>query len=210
MFASPNDYSVFFNAGANWTTALHVVADSNYYGFNNTNDDVVDFSEQFEIWNNLGMTPFGDSVYVDEAISPYDNSRQLYTKYDTTGFGGDHSVMILDSKTPIDGFGNALYTPVWVYMLGLGQTQADLELLNTESGITIYPNPAKDFITIEFLGTNEVEQLTIFDLYGRIIQVDSTLNNNSITLNTTRLNSGTYFIKLSSGDLLFQSKFIVQ
>jgi len=116
MFASSNDYSELFSAAAPWTDAPHITEDSAYFGFNNINDGVVDFSDQFEVWDNLGMTPFGDSIKVDNTTVPYNFSHQLYTDYDTTGIGGNHSVMILDSKTPVNAQGEPIFAPVWEYI----------------------------------------------------------------------------------------------
>ncbi len=210
MFASPNDDSVFFNAGASWTTAPHIVADSNYYGFNNTNDDVVNFPEQFEIWSNLGMATFGDSVYVDANTSPYNDTRQLYIKYDTTGLGGNHSVMILDSKTPIDGFGSVRFAPVWEYMLGMDQASASLAIMDHIEEFIIYPNPAYDYAIIKTSNLSLNYQIIVHDLFGREMQVAFTQKADQIILNTLDLTPGAYNVRLTTSNSVIQHKMVVK
>ncbi len=119
MFASPNDYSNYYQAPAAWTNMPHLSPNSVYFAFNNLNDKVIDPKQQFEIWQNLGLSNFGKAISVDNNMTPFANSHQLYTSYQTTGIGGNHSAMILDSKTPLDSTNEALFVPVWKYMLGI-------------------------------------------------------------------------------------------
>lgn len=200
MFASPNDYSTFFNAPATWTTTTHLANDSAYYGFNNLNDDVVDFSGQFETWNNLGMTAFGNSINVETSTSPYLNSHQLYTSYDTTGIGGNHSVMILDSKTPLDNFGKPLFEPVWKHMLGIYEASSFVSPGNIGvEQIIAYPNPFENSFFIQ-LNTRLKEQYTlqIFDVLGQL-KLATTINGEKvIEFEGSTFEKGFYIVQLTS------------
>ena len=69
LFASPNDYSDFFVASASWVSETSETPDSNYYAFGNLYDEVVDFSKQFQIWENLQIPNPSDSTNVDFVIS---------------------------------------------------------------------------------------------------------------------------------------------
>jgi len=92
MFASPNEYNAYFSAPANWIGFPSETPDSNYYGFCNTLDEVVDFSEQYLMWETMNMLIDVDSVKVDNSTCPYDNARGLYTTYDAmTFFSGNHN-----------------------------------------------------------------------------------------------------------------------
>jgi len=77
--------------------------------------------------------------------------------------------------------------------------------------INIYPNPARDYICIDFSETlSEPEMLRIYDLSGRLcfeIQVEKGITNKNIPLN---LKSGVYYVKVVSDNfIIFTQKLIV-
>ncbi len=119
MFAAPNDYSDYYHAPAAWTSLPHSTPNSAYFAFNNLNDKVVKPSQQFAIWQNLGLATFGQLVNVDNTKAPFANTHQLSTSYQTTGIGANHSAVILDSRTPLDKKMQPVFLQVWKYMLGL-------------------------------------------------------------------------------------------
>lgn len=127
MFASPNDFSDTLNMLATWTSLPHLLADSSYYSFNALYDDAVDYAIQYGHSQALGQAVFGDTLLVDNASFPYNNTRQLYTKQEVVPGNPlqlTHDIMIRDVETPIDGFGKAEFTCVWLYMLGIDCNEA--------------------------------------------------------------------------------------
>lgn len=91
MFGSPNDHIDTLNINAPWTALAHVVDDSNYYSFNALYDDVVEYWKQYDHSQNLGQGAFGDTVLVDNAAYPFNNTRQLYTQQEGgSGFPIDY------------------------------------------------------------------------------------------------------------------------
>ena len=80
--------------------------------------------------------------------------------------------------------------------------------------LTIYPNPASDFISIKFdLENNTPIQINIFDLSGKMIQqsYETGLNRGSqiIHLNTQTLTRGTYIVKVVAGNEISTAKLII-
>lgn len=146
MFASPNDYSNFYGQPAEWLNQESVTETKDYYGFNNSLDDVVDFNDQVEIWNSLGIQEFGDFVDIDQTDYPFINTRQLIISRDTSGLASNHSMMLLDDNTPVDEFGNPEFTNVWKYMLGIDMLSSTKESSINKSLIKVYPSLASDFI----------------------------------------------------------------
>jgi hypothetical protein len=74
--------------------------------------------------------------------------------------------------------------------------------------INFYPNPAKDFITIDLTdkGTNEIE---LVDLNGKLISKTITVEN-KVLLNLHEVDKGIYFIKINSNNFNYTpSKLIV-
>ena len=63
------------------------------------------------------------------------------------------------------------------------------------SGFSIYPNPAENSVTIDF-GTNTPKSAFIYDISGRMVLTHSGIDQQTITVDVSRLNSGIYFVKV--------------
>jgi hypothetical protein len=190
MFASPNDYNNNLNMPAPWTSSTKVTSDSSYYGFAHLYDNIVNSSEQFQIWNNLSLPTFGDTTNIDQVSFPYSNSRQLYTKLIDSG-ASNHSLMILDKDTPIVA-GKPLFEPVWKYLLAIENL---VSISEVENGIQfhLYPNPAqhKLFIDCSF----EIKKLTILGISGAFVFQQFVTTN---TIDIQGLKPGIYFLTIET------------
>jgi hypothetical protein len=97
--------------------------------------------------------------------------------------------------TPVAGSGTLLTgTPVvqWAdhKVYGVGLNEAGLDQ------VRFYPNPVRDFMTIDnMMG---VEKIEIFSLVGQRVFVINDNKTSKITINTTNLKTGVYFIKFYS------------
>jgi len=65
-----------------------------------------------------------------------------------------------------------------------------------ELKLTLYPNPASDYIMIEGIGFKKLT-FTIYNIVGQSVRVGN-LENNSSKIDINSLNSGIYFIKINS------------
>lgn len=207
MFASPNDYSEFYEEPAPWTINDSSTPDSLYYGFNNTADNVVDFEDQMEAWVNLGMPNYGSLVSVDDNEFPYNNSRQLFTSQDTSGFGGNHSLMLLDSKTPLDDNGIPIFTPVWEHMLGVGVEDVSVVDSMLEEYYSISPNPVENSISIN--SQKPINKIELYNQPGKLVR-EIEVRNTNITIDMTLLKSGIYYLKVYSKNGDVQTEKIVK
>jgi hypothetical protein len=83
-----------------------------------------------------------------------------------------------------------------------------------EGKISIYPNPARDELRIETSDMRyEICDITIFDIYGREVQVSnlkSQISNHQpeIVLNVSHLASGVYFLRITSNEKTVTAKFV--
>ncbi|MEW4925776.1 ELWxxDGT repeat protein [Algibacter sp. 2305UL17-15] len=70
----------------------------------------------------------------------------------------------------------------------------------TENGnsqiVRLYPNPTKNFITIESVTNSNIEKFEIWDLSGKRIHKESNREVSSITYDTNKLSGGIYFVKV--------------
>ncbi|QSE96807.1 T9SS type A sorting domain-containing protein [Fulvivirga lutea] len=64
--------------------------------------------------------------------------------------------------------------------------------------INIYPNPFTDVINVEY--NRELTSVQILDFNGREMDIDKTVVNNRLILNTANLSSGYYFIRTFNGE----------
>lgn len=78
---------------------------------------------------------------------------------------------------------------------------ASLEEINNLT-VSMYPNPASDFITID---SKENGNYVILDIMGAIV-AEGYVSNNKVSISS--LNNGTYFVKFSTESGVYQGRFI--
>lgn len=84
----------------------------------------------------------------------------------------------------------------------------NVTLGNRDEGLSIYPNPAKDVVTVE---TKGAKALQIVDGLGRIIIEKKIINNQSTTINVQEFLKGIYVVKMvMNNNTTLLSKFIKQ
>jgi hypothetical protein len=73
-------------------------------------------------------------------------------------------------------------------------------------GISVFPNPAKNFVTVT--GTGKNAQFHLYDLGGREINASGTVSASAITIDLSPVSTGIYILQLWSGERLFSFKII--
>lgn len=105
--------------------------------------------------------------------------------------------------------GNPVYVPT--LMTGLCATLSATEF-QQENVFTMYPNPVKDVVTLQYdLAVNNAE-VTIFDVTGRLIQ-NVVLNSviGSSELNVSAYPAGVYLVLVKQGaEVVSSSKLVVE
>ena len=80
---------------------------------------------------------------------------------------------------------------------------------NSINSISIYPNPADNFIYIRYQNILP-ESFKIFDLNGRLINSKIINNEDDLEINVSTFERGLYFISISSGENMDNLKFLVK
>lgn len=80
----------------------------------------------------------------------------------------------------------------------------DLAETNAEIG----PNPAKDYIEINYENFSSINEIVVYDIFGNQIAISSEISSDGIRINTNNLNLGTYFVKIKSSSKNYITKFI--
>jgi len=86
------------------------------------------------------------------------------------------------------------------------------ELVVEKATITIYPNPAKELVTISFSNATPETEVTIYDVTGRMMQtLQSNQTEGAWQVNTSTYQSGVYIVTVSTENkLVKQYKLIIE
>lgn len=68
----------------------------------------------------------------------------------------------------------------------------------TKPYISLYPNPVNSTLTVKTTQNNIIDNITLFDISGRVILVKKGTNSVSEKINLSSLSNGSYFIKIST------------
>ncbi|MBO7225001.1 MAG: T9SS type A sorting domain-containing protein, partial [Bacteroidales bacterium] len=83
------------------------------------------------------------------------------------------------------------------------------ELSNMLS-VSLYPNPAKESATLEFLGLNSEAKISIVNMKGQIVKTIDIQPSQSYELNLTDFASGVYYVKVITEGKIITQKLIVE
>lgn len=173
MFAAA-DWIPLLNRNADWITIPGLTPMSNYYALIHDQDEQIPFSIEQTTWQNYGLFDYGNLILVDTAITPYGNSRTLYTQLTpNTSATAFHNAPVVDMHTPVDGSSNLLLEPVWEYMLEGGGLSALPE--NSEQLFLMFPNPATEFI---YINAQLPLDYALYDISGRMIRSGNSTSGN--------------------------------
>jgi N-acetylneuraminic acid mutarotase len=85
--------------------------------------------------------------------------------------------------------------------LGIENSKPDL--------FKVYPNPAKDQLTIELSEDKKIHKLEILSIDGKMARIIANIHQNSITLKRDNLPSGLYFLRIHS-DVICTEKILIE
>ena len=71
-----------------------------------------------------------------------------------------------------------------------------------ESRITVYPNPAQDFITVELSDGTEIDNITLYDIQGRLVETFPETSLQTAKLDVHHLPTGTYILHIRTTNAL--------
>ncbi len=95
----------------------------------------------------------------------------------------------------------------WIGFLHANSADDAIAVTKDNTTIKVYPNPAKDVITINGLNTSAKTTLSLYNISGTLIQ-QATANEANHSFNIQNLAAGSYYIKVQSGENLTTLKFV--
>ena len=78
-----------------------------------------------------------------------------------------------------------------------------------EVSFRVYPNPFREEATIDFGYTVNEATISIVDIYGKLIEQHEVINANSFIITNKNKASGVYFMKMETGNKLYNTKIII-
>ena len=201
FFAGPNDYSSYFSGPASWLSKSFQTPGTSLFGFNNLQDDVVDFADQMQVWQSI---PFSkkDTVIIDGKLNPFGFGQALYTNYHANGSGSEnHSAVVRDPETPLDGNGKPVYLEVWKYLLGELNTTSK-RAINQTSDARIFTTGAT--LNFDPNGTS-VDELQVISPSGQIVFQQAEVSDQ---LSLSNFSKGVYMILWKEAGITHARKLI--
>ena len=74
----------------------------------------------------------------------------------------------------------------------------------------VFPNPAKDAITIVMENSSSCYSIEIFDVLGKLILLRENLSTESVELNLSYVQTGYYVVKITSPNFKFYNKIVIE
>lgn len=78
-----------------------------------------------------------------------------------------------------------------------------------ETRVSLYPNPAKEFVDIRVDGDVNVKGMDVYDVYGKVVRTVVGANNDSpIQINVSDLSAGMYFVRVTTDRGMVTKRFV--
>jgi len=151
-----------------------------------------------DIGNNMQIVTLGDRDYI-EHNSP-SSSNEFNTKW-TAPSAGSGDVTFYFSANAVNGNGNPGGDGATSSTFVLSEIVTSSNDL-TEASISIFPQPALDFVTIS--GEELNYEYTLFDIKGQKIKASNFTKTTSLDI--SQLTQGLYFVQLYNGDKTITKK----
>ena len=75
--------------------------------------------------------------------------------------------------------------------------------------MTLYPNPAKEYVDIRVDGDVNVTGMEVYDVYGKVVRTVVGANNNtSIRINVSDLSAGMYLVRVTTEQGVVTKRFV--
>ncbi|MFA9212788.1 MAG: choice-of-anchor B family protein [Candidatus Methylacidiphilales bacterium] len=162
--------------------------------------------------NNMAVvSSYEDGVYVYDLTDPNNPKKHAY--YDTytlnadgvfTGFHGCWGVC------PYLPSGNIIASDIseGLFVLKVKYGVGTKDILKTETQISVFPNPAKQQVTLQLNNLKTATEAIIYNLQGQAIINQIVAEGNNL-INTSNLKSGMYILKVNGVDFEKTVKVII-
>jgi hypothetical protein len=154
--------------------------------------------------NNLKVLPYTPQFENSEVNFINDTTSWQLIKGNITANGGEQYLYIgnfkTDSNTVVQGFTPGARSYVYIDNVQLYECDSLIGVNELQTKpLKIYPNPTKDFVSIELPKNSSQAELSIYNLTGQLIFQKQIIQPNQ-TIPITELGNGMYIFVVESGD----------
>lgn len=160
-------------------------------------------------WNvPLATTNIEVSCITEGAVAAIVQNGELLGKAVVTGGTANVTFPALTTNDPlILTVTKQNYKP-YQAVITVADGSAGIDGLNA-ANLTVYPNPASEFISLQWNENTLVDRLLLKDLSGRIVMSEQT-NGNNHSIAVGSLTAGMYFVILESGNKTYTQRLIIK
>ena len=129
-----------------------------------------------------------------------------------TPAGGAYRIRVVSNIPPVTGSAN-------LYAIGIEHSPCggslgievgkQTETFYNDNDIKIYPNPAKESITVKLPANSDLSAIKIFDMNSRILKTAEIQEADEINIDVTDIQSGIYIVIVSSGIQSIHKKIVI-
>ncbi|MEE1302642.1 MAG: DUF4465 domain-containing protein, partial [Bacteroidales bacterium] len=165
---------------------------------------------------NIIATGYDETGAITNAVSyPLADANGFVGEWkymDLTSLGECHKVIFTLSSNDDSGYG--INVPAYFCIdafsyYNSAESSSLKEELANEFSVNVFPNPASKRTNINIKGLSNKAQITLNDIQGRTLLNDEIFESN-YELNTSNMQSGVYFIKITSENIVKTQKLIVK
>jgi len=115
------------------------------------------------------------------------------------------------SICPYSGFDATIYQLDIAVFINI-TTHAATSLTNSYFSVSVFPNPSRDFISIQFPNPEkEMLTITVYNALGQVVEKMGNISGTEVKIENKKRQKGIYYFKLQSNiETIGQGKFIIQ
>lgn len=172
--------------------------------------------------NSVGTITITDASHTRKG-QPFNLGRVNVTHTQNGGASANSKSFNFDWKAPASGIVNFYATGnaangdgnenaadnIYKIHTQLVASVTDINNLSNSTAFVLYPNPANELTTVSLNSLNGQVNIRIYDLNGKLVSESSSIGQEKVSINTTELNSGVYWINLSDNEKSITQKLVV-
>ncbi len=197
--------------GCQLTLSGNVLTDTSNYIISDTLSNNVDTCFNFQVQNAyIQSTTLIDSLTLEIVWIYVGTNQETATVTETYTFDGQYGYYLIE--TTVNCTAKSSQTWGEIILIDENIILSVNDLNKTNFGLNLYPNPVKDYLTIEYkLEQSSQVQLEIIDYSGKIVshnKLNSYKGENSSVMNVSNLANGIYFVRVISNKNIETIKFV--
>nr|NQU91801.1 T9SS type A sorting domain-containing protein [Bacteroidota bacterium] len=187
--------------------ALTNLSAGDIIGVFNQNDKVCGMMEVSNAFQNQSLILFGDDPTTIEADGLAEGEMVSYKLYRTST--GEEFELNVEYSVSMENSSGLYYSDSFAGITNMSTSITSINEMN-ENDVRLYPNPARDVVTIDFAtGAAYSANVSIFNIQGRIV-MEKVIANGQSAMNVSGLKQGVYFVNIKTSGMNKTVKLVIE